>query len=117
MRWWWLLVPALIWGGDSFEQALHKARKEGKILLVQLTSKGCHYCQMMEEVLADPKIEEMLERHFLLLPLDVAANPPFQWKMVPTFLFFDGNGTLLKRIPGAWSREDFWTILQGVVHE
>jgi len=100
----------------SFKDALKKAKKEHKTIMIQLTRKGCHFCKKMErEILVEKDIIDALDRDFVSVKIDVERNKlPLGLKkgMTPTFAFANENGELFSAIPGAWSREDFLDLLK-----
>ena len=104
----------------SFESALKRAKKEDKIIIIKATAPHCRYCIKMEkEVLLDKKIEKLLNEEFLVVSVDLSKETlplGLRVRMTPTFFFIfvnDNNDKVkIKRIPGAWSKEDFLDILK-----
>ena len=102
-----------------FEKILEKARKEDKIILIEAIAPHCRYCKKMkEETLVDPKIVGTLKKDFLTLTVDVSKDElplGLNVHMTPSFFFVfpqeDSDKVKIKRIPGAWSKEDFLDIL------
>jgi thioredoxin-related protein len=99
----------------SFEKAKVIAKKEGKLIMVELTSPSCHYCRWMERTtLSDPEVEAAISKRFVPVRVDVSKESRFEWSMTPTFLFMDSEGKIVKRVPGAWKKKDFLELLKGV---
>ncbi|RUM72104.1 MAG: hypothetical protein DSZ08_01730 [Sulfurovum sp.] len=104
----------------SFERALKQAKKENKIMIIQATAPHCRYCAKMEkEVLKDKKIVDLLKKEFVVVSVDLSKEVlpmDLRVRMTPTFFFIfvnDKNEKVkIKRIPGAWSKEDFLDILK-----
>ena len=102
-----------------FEKILEKARKEDKIILIEAIAPHCRYCKKMkEETLIDPKIVGALKKDFLTLTVDVSKDElplDLNVHMTPSFFFVfpqeASDKVKIKRIPGAWSKEDFLDIL------
>jgi len=104
----------------SFDKALEQAKKEDKIIIIKATAPHCRYCAKMDrEVLIDKNIVNLLKKEFIvvsvdlskdILPLDLSVS------MTPTFFFIfpqkNKDKVKIKRIPGAWSKEDFLDILK-----
>ena len=103
---------------ELFDKALQKAKKEHKIVMIKATSPYCHYCKIMErEVLSDKDIVKLLQKGFVSVAVDVYKDPlpqGLKYKVTPTFFFLDGNGKVLKVIPGAFNKEDFAEVLKDV---
>ena len=103
---------------QPFEKALQKAKKEHKFIMIKATSPYCHYCKKMEhEVLADPDVVKVLKRSFIPVAVDVYKTSlplGLKYKVTPTFFFIDENEKVVKVVPGAFGKEDFIHILEGV---
>lgn len=57
---------------NNYEEALQRARKEGKPLLIDFTGWACVNCRKMEEnVWTQPEIKELIEKNFVLVSLYV----------------------------------------------
>ena len=104
----------------SFEQLLQDAKQKDKIIIIKATAPHCHYClKMDQEVLHDQEVISVLQKDFLLFDVDVSRETiplDLQVSMTPTFFFvFPPNHegkVKTKRIPGAWTKEDFLQILK-----
>ncbi len=101
---------------QPYSEAIKQAKKEQKIVVIEATSKHCHYCQKMDrEVLSDEQIIKALSKDFVVVKVDVSAQKlPLDLKssMTPTFFFVNAEGNLIKTIPGSWGKEDFLEILK-----
>ncbi len=102
----------------KFDQALQKAKKEHKIIMIKATSEFCHYCKQMDrEVLADDEVLEVLHKSFIAVSVDVYKEKlplNLSFTVTPTYFFIDSNKKLLLKVPGAFDKEDFLHILQKV---
>ena len=103
----------------SFKKALKRAKEEGKIILVKATAPHCRYCVKMEKVCHMNEIKKLLNRHFVVVPVDLSEETlplGLHVSMTPTFFFIfvdkKSDKVKIKRIPGAWNREDFIDILK-----
>ena len=102
-----------------FEKVLQKAQEEDKIILIEAVAPHCRYCKkMQEETLVEPKIVAALKKDFITLTVDVSKEElplDLNVHMTPSFFFVfpqdTGDKVKIKRIPGAWSKEDFLDIL------
>jgi len=104
----------------SFNQALKRAKKEHKIIIIKATAPHCRYCHKMEkEVLIDKDILGLLKKEFIMVSVDLSKDElplDLHVSMTPTFFFIfteKGKNTVkIKRIPGAWNKKDFLDILK-----
>jgi len=81
-------------------EALEKARKEKKLVLVEIFDPSCKYCRAMEEVFPDPRVRRVLE-NFLWIRLNLKGNPlvkRFHLDMTPAFLVFSPDGKAMEDI-------------------
>ncbi len=102
----------------SFENALKKAKKEGKIILIKATAPHCRYCIKMDKVCHDSEIIKLLNKYFVVVPVDLSEESlplGLHVNMTPSFFFIfvdkKSDKVKIKRIPGAWNRDDFIDIL------
>lgn len=100
----------------SWDKAIYMAQQNKKVILMRVTQDDCRYCQRMEQyVFQDEEIKSMILEHFNPVSINVSHEPlPMGMcsHMSPTFFFFDDKKHLLAKIPGAWGKKDFITILQ-----
>jgi len=100
----------------SFKESLKRAKKEHKIIMVELTAEHCHFCKKMDrEVMVESDVIEALNKDFIVVKLDVNKDKlPLGLKkgMTPTFAFVNSNGELFSVIHGAWHKEDFLDLLK-----
>ena len=100
----------------GFEEALKRAKKEHKIVMIEAMSEDCHFCRKMErEVMIEDDVVKALNDDFISVVVDVKKHAlPLGLKapLTPTFIFVDANGKVLLNIPGAWGKEDFLALLK-----
>lgn len=111
----------MAWGGeiqwnDSYDQALLKAKKENKPLMVLITTESCRYCRKLEATtLQDEGVIAKMNTHFQTVHVtkDKSIYPKtLKTKMVPTTYFIDPrDNKVLYSIPGFWDAEDYTSIL------
>jgi len=101
---------------SSFEDALKVAKKEHKIIMIELVQENCHFCKRMDkEVMSDDNISSALSKDFVVVKFDVNRDKlPLGLKkeMTPTFAFVKESGEIFSIIRGAWNREDFSALLR-----
>ncbi len=102
----------------SFNEAIKKATKEDKILIIKATSKYCHFCKKMDRgVLIDKDVVEALDRDFVVVSVDLSKNElpmGLSTTMTPTFFFVSKDKKLIKEVAGAWGKGDFLEILREI---
>lgn len=92
----------------TFEEALAKAKAEKKNLFIDFYANWCGPCKMMAaQVFTIPLIGDYFNAHFISCQLDceVAANKEivkrYKVESLPTLMFFDNKGEVLRNIVGA----------------
>jgi uncharacterized protein YyaL (SSP411 family) len=101
---------------SSYDEALLKAKKESKPLLVLITSEQCRWCRKLESTtLQDEEIVSRINAKFQAVNVtkDKSIYPKnLVAKMVPMSYFIDpSNGKVLYSIPGYWGSEDYNSVL------
>lgn len=107
----------------SFDKALERAKKENKIIIIKATAPHCRFCHKMEkEVLITKDVLDLIKKEFVMVSVDLSKSElplDLHVSMTPTFFFiFAEKGSdqvKIKRIPGAWSKEDFLDILKEAI--
>jgi thioredoxin-related protein len=103
-----------------FDTILQAARKENKIIIIEAIAPHCRYCEKMQkDVLVDPDVTQLLEKAFITVSVDLSKEElpmDLRVSMTPTFFFIfvddRKDKVKIKRIPGAWNKEDFLDILK-----
>ncbi len=93
---------------QSLSVVLDKAKRENKLVYVDIGAKWCLPCQMMkEDVYTDKGIGEYLNANFVSYLVDADEDNGkdlayiFKAKSLPTILFLDTKGRVLERKSGA----------------
>jgi thioredoxin-related protein len=111
----------IVWN-SSYEEALTKAKKESKPLMVLITSEQCRWCRKLENTtLQDEEIISRVNAKFQAVNVtkDKSSYPKnLTAKMVPMSYFIDpANGKVLYSIPGYWGSEDYNSILDDALRK
>ena len=92
----------------SFAQAIDSAKAQGKLLFVNMHTKTCRPCRLMEKtVFPKEKLGKYMNAHFVSIALDAEEgegaeiNARYQVEMYPTYLVIDTAATKLGEIVGA----------------
>jgi len=113
------LSPAKIvwqpWSKEVFSQA----RREQKLVLLDLEAVWCHWCHVMDrETYASPEVAGWIQRHYLPVKVDQDAMPglanryrDYGW---PATIVFDGEGKELAKRAGFIEPQEMAKLLQGL---
>lgn len=118
-----VFVSACFCGDVSWmklQDAKNIAKKDGKILMVEVSSHSCGYCiEMANTTFKNDAITAKINKYFapVLLYADTDEIPKeFQTRGTPTFFFMDKNGKrLMPPIFGAWNVSDFDSFLEAAI--
>lgn len=89
----------------TYKQALERARTENKLVMVDLYADWCGWCTKLDtEVFADARVAAALGA-VISIKLDAdregqSVAEAFRVSGLPTILFLDGTGKLVKRLDG-----------------
>jgi protein disulfide-isomerase len=84
---------------DDYNEALHEAKKEHKLIYIFISSSDCGWCHKFEKTtLQDEEIKKRLSKEFITLHLvrdfdDIPSQ--FKTSPVPRHYFTDANGQIL----------------------
>ena len=99
----------------SYDEAISKAQKEHKSILLEVVATDCKYCERMEdEVFTQKKIIEMLKENFILLRMNGTIETlPLGMGMTsaPMHIFISENGEIKERYYGYKNEKKFLNIL------
>ncbi|HWZ86917.1 MAG TPA: DUF255 domain-containing protein [Thermoanaerobaculia bacterium] len=113
-------LPAdVAWRGWS-DAAFTAARREHRLVLLDLGAVWCHWCHVMEETTyRDPKVVALLERHFVAVRVDQDSRPDlsnryedYGW---PATIIFDATGKELVKFAGYIPPARMAALLEAVV--
>jgi thioredoxin 1 len=98
--------------GD-LDNALNKAKTEGKVVMLELGSIGCISCEQMKPVMArlSDVYKGKLEVIFIDVKKDYDAARRFGVYMIPVQVFLDKNGKEFHRHIGFYPYEEIAPIL------
>jgi len=107
---------------DFTEAAFAEAKRDGKLLILDLEAVWCHWCHVMEEkTYSNPAVIKILNEHYIALKVDQNNRPDlarryqdFGW---PATIFFNAEGTELVKRAGYIPPEAMARLLQAVVDD
>lgn len=98
----------------TFAQALAKAKKENKKLMVDCYTLWCGPCRhMAKNVFPDENLGKYMNANFVCIQLDMEhgegpeLNKTFNVEAYPTFIFFDAEGKEMSRFEGKCMQNEF----------
>lgn len=98
----------------TFAQALAKAKKENKKLMVDCYTLWCGPCRhMAKNVFPDENLGKYMNANFVCIQLDMEhgegpeLNKTFNVEAYPTFIFFDAEGKEMNRFEGMCMQNEF----------
>jgi uncharacterized protein YyaL (SSP411 family) len=114
-------VPGIGWTGWS-DDAFERAREEKRLVLLDLGAVWCHWCHVMEETTyRDPRVVELLRKHFVAIRVDQDARPDlsnryedYGW---PATILFDAEGVELVKFSGYIPPGRMVSLLDAVVKD
>ena len=110
----------------SLEEALEKAKTEGKFVLIDFHTKTCGPCRKMEKtVFPTPECGEYINNHFIPIMVDgeddgvgTSIAKKYQIFIYPTYLILTPDGTKEGEISGAeYDINKFLDMLRTIMHE
>lgn len=113
----------------GYEEALDKARKEDKFVMVDFYATWCKWCKKLDqETYPDPKVKEAVEADFIPVKIDSESSKKvvhemrqvtmaqladiYQVQGYPALWFLDKNGNKVKLLDGYLPPEDFVAYLK-----
>lgn len=116
----WLFGGEIAWN-DTYAEALAKAKKESKPIMVVITTEQCRWCRKLESTtFSDDAIINRINADFI--PVHVTRDKSLypkhlSAKMVPMSYFLDSNGKVINSMPGYWPSEDYHSILDDALRK
>lgn len=98
----------------NIDDALSSAKKEGKVVMLELGSVGCIPCEQMKPVMGKLRMnyKEKLEIIFVDVRKDKENGRRFNVTMIPTQVFLDKNGKEFHRHMGFYGYEEIVPVLK-----
>ena len=107
----------------SYSNALYKAKKEHKLVLVMMSYSGCPICDYMKQIVLErPNVLAYLNDHFYVVIKDLQKDHyPERFAVIdaPTFFFIDPltGKDVIPRKSGGFRPGDFLTLLHEATGE
>jgi thiol:disulfide interchange protein DsbD len=98
--------PHALWIEHDFEEALDRARSEGKLVLVDTFTEWCAQCKELDEkTWPDPAIAAWIQKNAVAVRIDTEKMRPDLAKPLgiaayPTIILMDAQGSEIRRLNG-----------------
>jgi len=101
------------WSDDVFA----RAKKEGKLVLLDLEAVWCHWCHVMDEkTYADPGVAKLMERNIIAIKVDQDSRPDLSNKYEkygwPATIIFNSDGKELAKRSGYIDSDEFKSLIK-----
>jgi uncharacterized protein YyaL (SSP411 family) len=113
----------------AWDQAMTRAKEEGKFIVVDVYTDWCHWCKVMDEkTYVDPAVTGLMRESFVAVKLNAERTNQVSFKGktytemdlarsfnisgYPTTMFLASDGTVLETIPGYIEAPVFKKILE-----
>jgi len=105
-----------------YDEAIDASAKYDKPVMLYITMRGCHACEMMKKsVFTEKEIQMYLQDNFILLQVDIKNRripEKFRAFVTPTFEFINSNEeSIVDTVRGGKKAWKFLEILEDVVEE
>jgi len=113
-----VLIGILLLSGCSqasdVDSVLAQAKKDGKVVMLELGSVGCVPCEQMKPVMDKLRsgYKDKLEVYFVDVRRDNATGRRFNVHMIPTQVFLDKTGKEIHRHVGFYAYDEITTVLK-----
>ena len=113
-----VLIGALFLSGCSqasdVDNVLARAKKDGKVVMLELGSVGCVPCEQMKPVMDKLRSDykDKLEVYFVDVRRDNATGRRFGAHMIPTQVFLDKTGKEFHRHIGFYAYDEIALVLK-----
>ena len=107
---------------DFTDAAFAEAKRDGKLLILDLEAVWCHWCHVMEEkTYSNPAVKKILKDKYIALKVDQNSRPDLarryqDWGW-PATIFFNADGTELVKRAGYIPPESMVKLLQAIVDD
>ncbi|MFN3976361.1 MAG: thioredoxin family protein [Aquificaceae bacterium] len=117
----------------NLKEDLEEAKRDNKLLFIMFHQEGCPFCDKMRRItFQDRKVQEYYTKHFYMVEVDIrGANEVVDLdgqrlterqfsikhgvRLTPVFMFFDGEGRVVAKVPGYIEPQEFLLIGRYVV--
>ena len=104
------------------EQIFEQAKRENKLVILDLEAVWCHWCHVMDEkTYHDPMVVKLIQQNYIAVRVDQDANPDISIRYEdygwPATVIFKADGSELVKRRGYIPPENMAKILQAVIDD
>jgi len=107
------------WDKIEYSDALAKAKKENKLVLIKFYTDWCVPCKQVEEVVfqKDKKISSYVNKNYVKLSINAEKEgseiaKKYKVGAYPTILFLDGDENVLGKVVGTRGNEEYFETIK-----
>lgn len=109
--------PSLVRWNDWRDDIFARAKKEGKLVLLDLEAVWCHWCHVMDEkTYADPSVAKLMDKNIIAVKVDQDSRPDLSNKYEkygwPATIIFNSDGKELAKRSGYMDSDEFKKLLK-----
>ena len=102
---------------DWSEEVFARAKKEDKLVLLDLEAVWCHWCHVMDEkTYADPSVVHLMDKNVVAVKVDQDSRPDLSNKYEkygwPAIIVFNADGKELAKRSGFMESEEFKKMIK-----
>lgn len=102
---------------DWSEDVFARAKKEGKLVLLDLEAVWCHWCHVMDEkTYAEPGVAKLMRKNVIAIKVDQDSRPDLSNKYEkygwPATIIFNSQGKELAKRSGYIDSDEFKTLIK-----
>jgi thiol:disulfide interchange protein len=103
-------------------RAFEQARREGSLVLIDLTADWCAACRRMEETgFRDPRVLDTLSKHYVPVRVDIEGDPAIARRYgdygVPSVILLDAQGNEIMKRHGYLEPDWLYWLLATVAED
>ncbi len=106
---------------SSIDEAVKLAKKEHKLIMVEISKKNCPYCKALDRVIFDnpERIAKIKQKYIIVRLKKGRDNIPsfFKIKYYPTTYLMKNDGTIVDEMPGYMKSSDFMEFIGEVYRQ
>ncbi len=105
---------------ETFDESIFaRAKREKKLILVDMEAVWCHWCHVMEETTySNSKVAQLINSKFIAVKVDQDSRPDLSSKWEdwgwPATIILDGDGKELVKRQGYIKKEEFLPLLKKI---
>jgi thiol:disulfide interchange protein len=110
-------VTGIQFYNGSFEDAINNAKKENKLIFLDIYATWCGPCKKLKaNTFTNKEVSEFYNKTFINMELDgekgegLLLAKKYGVKGYPTLLFIDTNGTIVSETAGYYNSSEFLTL-------